>query len=298
MIRRTLMGSTLLDEWMITSHVRCIYMHVAEPEDRWRSVPHAHEYNEICYVAQGSGKYQIDGVDYSMNANDIFLLPKGCMHGENQESWESYELRFLMVETRGEHAQDLNEYFFSAPARFRSDKPYEIRRLFEQIMQEVIEYQDGYLSVVENTLKSLFVLLWRQKETENARDKLKNAESSLHCRDFLAERVRSWVLDNLEHDFTIDEIAHACHYHPKYLTTLIKRETGRTLSQYILSIRLDRACALLVHTQYVTSSIITMCGFTNNSHFYKCFRQYTGMTPQQYRNSRRNAPRDEFGKSH
>ena len=46
MIRRTLMSPTQLDNLLMNSTVRYVYMHIAEIEDTWSSNQHNHQYNE------------------------------------------------------------------------------------------------------------------------------------------------------------------------------------------------------------------------------------------------------------
>lgn len=295
MIRRVLMDNTQLDEWLMAVRVRCIYMHVAEPDDHWDSDPHAHEYNEICYVARGSGLYIIDDVEYSMKVGDIFFLPKGCTHAERGDSADPYELRFIMLENNSEKSHALDDIFFSKPHRLHSSKSQQVKRIWDQILNEIVDHDEGYLAVVESCMKMLYAILYREIGTEEsilAVSSIKNDVQHVQRREFLSQRMRSYVMENISRAFTVDEIAQAFHYHPKYLTALIRKETGRTLTGYILSVRLECACDLLGKTQYAISSIVPMCGFKNDTYFYRVFKQEFGMTPAQYRSRYENAPRE------
>ncbi|KAB8321278.1 helix-turn-helix transcriptional regulator [Tolypothrix campylonemoides VB511288] len=58
---------------------------------------------------------------------------------------------------------------------------------------------------------------------------------------------------------------------------------GVTPYQYVLQQRIERAKVLLRHRERAISDIALECGFANQSHFTKHFRQFTGMTPKAYR---------------
>lgn len=294
MIRRTLMDTTDVDSWLMPVSVRCVYMHVAEPEDRWESGVHEHGYDEICYVARGSGEYVINGVEYSMEQGDLFFIPKGWGHSEHIHTDDPYELRFVMLENTGASAMEVERIFFSKPMRIRSCAPVQIRRIWDQIMDEIVEYGVGYLSVVEACLKILYALLYRELFDAQADKQVHQAlEPVRRRREFLFERIEQYILNNIDKNFSVSELAATFHYHPKYLTQLIKRETGRTLTGYIMYVRLSYACELLAKTQHSTANICAMCGFVNVSHFFKVFKHEIGMTPAQYRHKQQNAPRDE-----
>jgi AraC family transcriptional regulator len=55
--------------------------------------------------------------------------------------------------------------------------------------------------------------------------------------------------------------------------------------QYLIRQRVERAKQLLKQREQAIASVAMDCGFANQSHFAKCFRQYTGMNPKQFRNS-------------
>lgn len=293
-IRRVLMDSTQLDEWLMAVRVRCIYMHIAELGDNWNSDPHAHEYNEICYVARGSGLYVIDGVEYSMKTGDLFFLPKGCKHKETGNPSDPYELRFIMLENNSGNTFELDRLFFSKPHRMRSSKPQQVRRIWDQILEEIVDHDEGYLAVVESSMKTLYTILYREICNDSSASVQSQSESRSNRREFLSRRLHDYVIENIARCITVDEIAAAFHYHPKYLTTLVKQETGMTLTAYILSVRLECVCELLSKTQYSIANIITMCGFRNDTYFYRVFKQEMGMTPVQYRSRYEKAPRDTF----
>lgn len=71
---------------------------------------------------------------------------------------------------------------------------------------------------------------------------------------------------------------------PSYLSTLFKRETGRTVTDYILSKRVETAANMLKFSSYTYAEIAAILAFSSQSHFTRVFKKATGMTPKTYRN--------------
>jgi AraC-like DNA-binding protein len=71
--------------------------------------------------------------------------------------------------------------------------------------------------------------------------------------------------------------------HPNYLSTIFRRETGKTLSGYLAEYRLAHACALLVSTTDKIIDIAYAAGFGSVNRFHVVFRRHRGCSPRQYR---------------
>lgn len=101
----------------------------------------------------------------------------------------------------------------------------------------------------------------------------------------VAAQIISYVRDHLHHALSNAEIAEHFHYHPNYVSSLIRRYTGHPLHQYLKSLRIARAADLLATTETPVGEIARLCGFYDISHLTRCFKQTTAMTPKQYRAS-------------
>ena len=68
-------------------------------------------------------------------------------------------------------------------------------------------------------------------------------------------------------------------YHPVYISRLLSKKTGKNFSQTILEFRMKKppsSCS----RQIFPSKIAAMLGYSNNSNFYKAFRDYYGTSPK------------------
>ena len=69
-----------------------------------------------------------------------------------------------------------------------------------------------------------------------------------------------------------------------YLTAVYKKSTGKTISEYLLSVRMHKAEALLEDINMPTVKIAAAVGFDDETYFRKRFKQYFGMNVKEYRN--------------
>lgn len=91
------------------------------------------------------------------------------------------------------------------------------------------------------------------------------------------------IYDNIYNGIRVQEIADKLGLTPQYLSKLFKQEVGVTISEYIMSRRIQAAENMLKFSEYTPLDIGNYLNFSSHSHFIACFRKHTGMTPKQYR---------------
>lgn len=79
------------------------------------------------------------------------------------------------------------------------------------------------------------------------------------------------------------QVANALGLSPDHLSRLFRKETGKTLGQFILHRKCHTACYMLKNSTASCTDISTFLGFSSCSHFIQAFRQEQGMTPGEYR---------------
>lgn len=101
----------------------------------------------------------------------------------------------------------------------------------------------------------------------------------------LIEQVQFYIFDYISQEITRDDIAAYVNFSPQYLSTVFKRETNCTLSDYIRNERIAFAKRLLKQTNLPISMISENVGYDSLSYFSTVFRQLVGCTPREYRKS-------------
>jgi AraC family transcriptional regulator len=92
-----------------------------------------------------------------------------------------------------------------------------------------------------------------------------------------------YINEQLSQNLTLTEIATELNMSQYYFSRLFKQSIGMTPHQYLIQQRVERAKQLLQQPGNKIVDIATQCGFANPSHFARCFRQRTGISPKQFR---------------
>ncbi|MGZ2453120.1 AraC family transcriptional regulator [Rhizobium ruizarguesonis] len=95
--------------------------------------------------------------------------------------------------------------------------------------------------------------------------------------------AKGLLLENLEGDISIEQVAQACNLSRGYFIRAFRETTGMTPYQWLLSQRIDRARALLRTSNAPLAEVAIACGFADQSHFTRVFASVVGATPGNWR---------------
>ncbi|NIK77095.1 two-component system response regulator YesN [Paenibacillus castaneae] len=145
-----------------------------------------------------------------------------------------------------------------------SNRSLEIEHLhYEQIIR--------YFSTIEqlfHRLKSFFELL---------------TEEEVQIHNVQVEKIIDYINSRYTEDILLSSIAKNFNMSIGYLSTLIKKETGATYSDYIMNKRLGMAKDLLNDPSLSVHDIVQRVGYKDYFHFNKLFKKHFGITPSKYR---------------
>lgn len=100
----------------------------------------------------------------------------------------------------------------------------------------------------------------------------------------LCDIVVNYVKENYSNkSLCLNDIAKHVNVSPAYLSALYKKNTGKNISDLIISTRIEVACHLLLHTKISLKEISEKTGYTNQYYFSSCFKKKIGKTPSIYR---------------
>jgi AraC-like DNA-binding protein len=84
---------------------------------------------------------------------------------------------------------------------------------------------------------------------------------------------------------TLNGIAASLHVSASSLTRSMQKEFGMSFGEYITSLRIEKACLLLMSTEQKMYEVAENCGYGSQHYFSRVFRKQRGETPQAYRKS-------------
>ncbi|RHP35673.1 response regulator transcription factor [Lachnotalea sp. AF33-28] len=115
-------------------------------------------------------------------------------------------------------------------------------------------------------------------------------ETCLYLRSAAGQKKTSYevrvVLDYIEAHYqeklSLDFLAGYVNFSPSYLTRVFKKETGKTISDYVNEYKINKAAELLTCQDLLVKEAAGCIGIDDQYYFSKLFKKYKGETPSQY----------------
>ncbi|NCB28568.1 MAG: AraC family transcriptional regulator [Clostridia bacterium] len=248
---------------------------------------HWHPENEIILIGASEVELTIGDRKYTGRQGDVYFVRSGELHEiRGTPAGRSQSFVFPMDFLQFSRA-DLAQSEFLAPLAdgqlvFRTaltrgqQGSDEISAALHGIVRACIDKHTGYELMVKAgllqivaTAASLGLLVPRAGKTDYKQETLRSIVAYLdaHCTEHLR-------LDAVAANFGLS---------PQYFCTFFKENLGRTLTQHVNFLRVERASRMLRDTDDPISEIALSVGFDNFSYFIKRFRACFGCTPSEYR---------------
>lgn len=176
--------------------------------------------------------------------------------GKNRPSWEELTegSAYLFDLIRDERSERQTQ-----PSDAADDSPGLIPMLFA----DWASYKNALLAAAQEQL-----------------DNLKNARQE----NRVIETVKSYIQKNYLKEMELQRLADIVYLTPSYLSKLFKTTTGETITDYIISVRIERAKELLLKAPSLkTYEVGEQVGYPDPAYFNKVFKKVTGLTPKEYR---------------
>lgn len=218
-----------------------------------------------CYISQPYGGYALRGE----SATDItiigVLIRREAFFREYLPALSSDAtlLRFFLEPRKDRFSDEFIHLSF--------DRRHPVRRLMELLVIEYANRGEDTQAILKPLLLALLMHIAYKYR----------AEKAVSAQRPLPEAIIQYITDRLDR-VTLADIGQAFSYHPSYISTLLRRETGKTFSRILLEKRMERAVILLRNTSLSIEEIAAMAGYSDHSNFYKAFRDFYGMTPREY----------------
>lgn len=81
----------------------------------------------------------------------------------------------------------------------------------------------------------------------------------------------------------VSDVYPLSNYSPTSLLKYFNEYLGETITSYVSKIKINKACTLLINTNYTVLYIAELVGYNALAHFNRSFKKYTGQTPKEYR---------------
>lgn len=228
---------------------------------------HSHDFYEIEYILSGSGTLILNDNRYRFSENTLmFFTP---LDFEKLES--KSDITLLNISFNTEWIPDSIINYLTMPAVMHNYYfPY-----VERLTEEYNNSEKYNNTVIDNLLSVLLVDISRgirKKEIEQGKRHSKNVRAALR-----------YIQLHFRENITLDDVSKHVYTASTYLSSIFKKHTGKTFSEYLVEQRLMYARRLLCHTNHSITDIGFESGFSTYSHFSRCFKKKYGITPKQMR---------------
>ncbi|MBR2337139.1 MAG: helix-turn-helix transcriptional regulator [Clostridia bacterium] len=251
---------------------------------------HNHDFVEIVYVMEGSGRHLINGEEFSVKAGDLLFINYGCTHAFYvDDKLVAYNLMVRVDYFTKNMIKDNNLFYMLALTSFEkiqhelNDKSPlvffdyherdDIVNLFKNVEYELEHEELGKSIILDSYINLILCKVFRKIFVKNS------------TKDFLIPQdILDYINEHFNEKITLGDLSQRCFYNPAYFSRLFKKTFNMSFTDYIMDIRLKHCCELLKNSDYTIDKIIEECGFSDRNTFYERFRNKYGCTPSEYRN--------------
>ena len=263
--------------------------------------PSFHDHLEISYVFEGKGYFHVENKLYEFTTGDLLLVGNQEFHliqAHPGRKARVISLHFMpeLVHRGGGSPLDfeyLRPFFFRGssfsnliPAAALPDQT--IKPWLLKIHMEIQSGARDYPLAVKTLLLNILLLLARHYNLQDTRPARKEQRQG----DF--ERLRpvfDFLKANYQEELTLEKIAAIAGMTPTYFCRFFRKVTGKTLTEYLLCLRVDKGMELLLNSSQSVTEIAYAVGFGSHSYFDRVFCWLTGRAPLEFRKTADASPR-------
>lgn len=280
----------------ITPLMESDFMYVADRRKSEFNYPmHKHEVFELNYVENAAGVSRIVGdctetlTDYDL----VLITSPDLEHVWRQGTCTCPNVREITIQFYFD--------FTSKDSLFNRNSLLSIKNLFDKArkgvafplsaimkvypkLDKLSSQKDSFYAMIE-----LLTILYELSRADGMREL---ASSSFAKVDVKSDnrrilKVKDYINKHFNEDVRLSELADIIGMSPSAFSRFFKLSTGKTLSEYIVGIRLGMAARKLVDSTDSISEICYVCGFNTISNFNRLFRKYKGCNPTEFRDKYR-----------
>ena len=252
-----------------------LYISHSVYEDDWNSQGHSHQFVEMFFILNGSGKMSILDETLNIKKGDLIIINPNITHTELSRA--DHPLEYYVI--------GINNIFFLD--NFNDKTPYHYiegfmntNRYIETILRTIFietKRQDEFsLQICNNLLETLFLTFIR-----NNYFNVTTYESKRESNEVLM--AKNYMEKNYNQDINLDTLASVSNTSKYYLSHSFKKTYGVSPIRFLNLHRIETAKGLLTTTNYQINQIANFIGFSSSSYFSQSFFKETQLTPSQYR---------------
>ena len=251
---------------------------------------HYHEEYELNFVENAPGVRRVvgDSAEIIGDYDLVLITGKNLEHAWEQHDCTSKDIREITIQ----FAPDLispqlrNKNQFASivhmlnRAQCGLSFPLQaVMKVYNQLEKLATEEQGFY--AVQDFLSILYELSLFEDARTLSTTSFAKIESVSDSRR--VQKVQAYINEHFRKEIRLVTLAEMVGMTPVSFSRFFRLRTGKTLSEYIIDIRLGAAARLLVDSTRTVAEICYDCGFNNLSNFNRMFKRKKGCAPKEFR---------------
>lgn len=253
---------------------------------------HCHAEYELNFIEHGAGVRRVvgDSIQIIDDYDLVLITGKELEHVWEQNDCTSKEIREITIQFSADlffgnflrktqfdsirHMLELAQHGISFPMKSIMNVYYLLSTLSCE--------EQGFYSVI-NFLRILYELSLCEDIQILSSSSYAKIEAFSDSRR--VQRIQKYISEHYQEEIRLSTLADMVGMTPVSFSRFFHLRTGKTLSDYIIDIRLGTAGRLLVDSRQTISEICYNCGFNNQSNFNRLFRRKKGCSPKEFRDN-------------
>lgn len=289
-----LTGSLFQQELLDGEYIPHFFAYYYKQWSNYTMAYHQHNSTEIMYLISGSCIVDVQsdstgGECFRLKRGELIMIDAGVPHRlivEAESACRMLNVEFGFTENKGaapsigklaEEEKGLTELLRTPFSSLVLPDPEEIFHVLKALVLELDQQGTDKGIMVQLLFSELLLRISRLRREQH--------EASLQPSQRYVRRAIEFLHQNYDRGIQVKEIAAEVNVHPGYLHRIFRAQTGRTLTDYLNLLRMDKARMLLGQSEIPVAEIADYVGISSRQYFHLLFKKYAGCTPVEYRNS-------------
>ncbi len=231
-------------------------------------------------ILSGKGTFRAGGQTFHPHFGQIFLIKDGehvFYRADEQDPWH-----YCWVTFGGTEAKRLTEEIGFGEGIYVLDSSVDASEFYRLISHMHEKPEMNYINDLRRRGILLeFLSLALESTSATGQSRVKQYEYSP---EVYVQRAVDFIHYNYA-SIRVADIIEYVGFTRSYFSTMFKKQTGTSLQEYLLQVRMKEASNLLESTALPVHQIAGSVGYEDALAFSKMFKKYTGKGPKEYRES-------------
>lgn len=237
-------------------------------------------------------EYTLDRVDwhYHENAYFTFILEGNVIEGNKKEVYNCGAGSLLF-----HHWQE--PHYNIKPEGYTRGFQIELKNTWFDELDFNIDKLQGSTKIANVDIKFLLYKIFKETKIEDNTTTLsiqslllqtlaemfRNSHVDLDKNPMWVHKIKEILFYEFSDNLTLEYLSNTLGIHPVHLSRDFSKYFNCNLGDYLRKLKIEKSYTLLSNKQLSLTEIAYGCGFSDQSHFNRCFKSVSGINPKDFR---------------